>query len=195
MQKKKIKQRMVSVLLTGAVSLGLTACAGTERWKEEVQLSDNRVIVIDRETLREGGGGEWVSNRSGSKPKEHRIHFTNPDEPGKMIDWRTTKKSPKTWPEVPLIFDLESGRPIVYTVVYVSESCEAYSKYVYRDGVWSEETLPERFPERQTNLFLKLGVGMPEFVELRKKQTINSSGSYSRSLRQVGPARKVCGQD
>jgi hypothetical protein len=195
MQKKKIKRVMASVLLAGVVGLSLTGCAGTERWKEEVQLSDNRVVVIDRETLREGGGGEISSNPSGSKPKEHRIHFANPDEPGKLIDWRTTKKSPATWPEVPLIFDLESGRPIVYTVVYVSSVCGVYSKYTYRDGLWNEEALPQKFPERTTNLYLGIGVKMPKFINLEMKNNENNSLGYSKLLKQIGPTPKVCVKD
>jgi len=57
--------------------LGVTmnACSSSENWKEEVQLSDGRIIVVERERLGESGGDEWASNRSGSKPKEYRIRF------------------------------------------------------------------------------------------------------------------------
>ena len=46
---------------------------GSNKWKEEVQLSDGRIITVERELLSEAGGDEWASNRSGSKPKEYRI--------------------------------------------------------------------------------------------------------------------------
>lgn len=60
-------------ITTLALILGmcLTACgAGSEKWKEEVQLSDGKVIVVERELITEGGGDEWANNRSLSKPKE-----------------------------------------------------------------------------------------------------------------------------
>lgn len=56
------------------VGISVSACGlGTEKWKEELQLSDGRVIVIERETLRESGGDEWASNPSGTKPNEYFI--------------------------------------------------------------------------------------------------------------------------
>ncbi len=190
----KLMRLLFSILVMGVTSISVFGCfAGTEKWQEEVQLSDGRVIVVDRETLREGGGGEIVSNRSGTKPKEHRIRFSNPDGSGKMIEWRSTKKSPGTWPEIPLILDMESGYPVVFAVVHISDTCEVYSKYVCRDGVWSEELLPGRFTERMTNLFLKLGVDMPKYVDLKTKIENNKSKSYRKSIRQVGPTRQVCG--
>lgn len=110
-----------------------------------------------------------------------------------MIEWRSTKKSPATWPEFPLILDLESGQPIVYTSVGIGARCEVYSKYIYRNGVWNEEMLSERFAERMTNLFLRNGVDMPKFVDVETKRKGNAEIGYRRSIRQVGPARQVCG--
>lgn len=74
-------------------ALGFLGFANTEKWKEEVQLSDGRIIVVEREILNERGGDEWVSNRSGLKPREYYIRFVLPDESGKTIEWRSTKKS------------------------------------------------------------------------------------------------------
>jgi hypothetical protein len=37
----------------------MSVCSsGSEKWKEEVQLSDGRIIVVERETIRERGGDE-----------------------------------------------------------------------------------------------------------------------------------------
>ena len=192
--KKKITSFFLSILVMGVITTSVFGCfGGTEKWKEEVRLSDGRVINVDRETLREGGGGEIVSNRSGTKPKEHRIRFSNPDGSGKMIEWRSTKKEDQGWPEVPLILDLESGQPIVFASVGIKARCEMYSKYIYRDGVWSEEVLPETFEKRTTNLFIRDGVDMPKFVDLETKRKGNAEIGYSRSLRQVGPTRQICG--
>lgn len=172
---------------------GFLGFGGTEKWKEEVQLSDGRIIVVERETLRERGGGEIASNRSGSKPKEHRIRFVHPDGSGQKIEWRSSKKSPATWPEFPLILDVVSGNPIVYTTVGIRARCEMYSKYIFKGGGWSEEELPGIFEKLTTNLFIKNGVDMPKFVDLETKRKGNADIGYSRSLRQVGPTRQVCG--
>lgn len=167
---------------------------GSEKWKEEVQLSDGRVIVIERETLHERGGAEWASNSSGTTPKERRIRFAHPDGSGKMIEWRSTKTSPHLWPEKPLILDIQSGEPFVFAVVGISEHrCEVYSKYIYHNGGWIEETLPEEFEKRITNLLIRDGRDMPKFVDLETKRKGNAEIGYSRSLRQVGPKLKVCG--
>ena len=192
---KGILGLLVAILIMGTSmnAFGFLGFGGSEKWKEEVQLSDGRIIVVERETLREGGGGEWASNRSGTKPKEHRIRLAYPEGSGKMIEWRSTKKSPATWPEFPLILDLESGQPIVFTSVGIGARCEVYSKYTYRNGAWNEELLSERFAERMTNLFLRNGVDMPKFVDLETKRKGNAEIGYRRSIRQVGPARQVCG--
>lgn len=166
---------------------------GSEKWKEEVQLNDGRIIVIDRETIRESGGDEWAFNRTGTKPKEYRIRFEYPQGSGKQVEWKSTKKSPRTWPEVPLVFDVESERPIIFSLVSISAGCEVYSKYAYRNGSWVEEQLSEQFAQRTTNLFLKLGVDMPSFVDLETKKDVNSSGDYRNAVKQVGPKIKVCG--
>lgn len=191
--------RFVSLSVIGrtllALMLGSTmnACSSSENWKEEVQLSDGRIIVVERETLHEGGGDEWASNRSGTKPKERFIRFAHPDGSGKMIEWRSTKKSPQTWPEKPLIFGIEAGQPIVFSLLAISSGCEIYSKYVYRNGVWIEEALPDKFEQRTSNLFIRDGRDMPQFVDLETKRKGNAEVGYRRSLRQVGPTRQICG--
>jgi hypothetical protein len=171
----------------------MSACSGDQKWKEEVQLSDGRIIVVEREMLTALGGGEWATNRSGIKPKEYRFRFEYPNGSGKIIEWHSTKIDSQTWPEVPLILAMESGQPVVFAIIGISSACEVYSKYVYRNGAWVEEVLPEKFEKQLTNLFLKVGVDMPSFVNLETKRKINSSVDYRRSLKQVGPTLKICG--
>lgn len=193
---KGILVLLIIILTMGVTSMnafGLFGFGGAEKWKEEVQLSDGRIIVIEREMLSERGGDEWASNRSGTKPKGYRIRFAHPDGSGKIIEWRSTKKGPSTWPEIPLILDMESGQPIVFVIVDIRDRCEIYTKYIYRNGIWIEETLLERFEERKTNLFLRVGTDMPKFVDLETKRKVNASKSYRKSIRQVGPTRQVCG--
>ncbi len=178
--------RLMLILFLGA---GLSAC--THTWKEEVQLSDGRVIVIERDQINEGGGDEWALNRSGTKPKEYRIRFEYPIGSGKMIEWRSVKTDDGMWPEVPLIFDVYSGQPTIFTLVAVSICCEIYSKYVYKNGAWVEERLPEHFEQHTTNLFFGNRRDMPSFLNLEEKARRNSGSGYRQSLKQVGPSLKV----
>ncbi len=166
---------------------------GSEKWKEEVRLSDGRVIVVERELISEAGGDEWASNRSGSKPKEYRIRFSHPDRAQEKIEWRSTKISPQTWPEIPLVFDIESGKPVVFSIVAISAGCEIYSKYILQNGVWIEEVLPEQFVQRTTNLLFGSHKDMPTFVNLEDKRTRNNYIGVRKALMRVGPNHKVCG--
>jgi len=166
---------------------------GDLSWKEEVQLNDGRVIVIERDQINESGGDEWALNRGGGKPKEYRIRFASPDGTGKVIEWRSIKKSPRTWPEVPLFFDFISGQPTVFTLVAISAGCEVYSKYVYLNSGWAEEPLPERFEPHATNLLFGTQKNMPSFLNLAGKAERNSDSGYRQALKQIGPNLKVCG--
>jgi hypothetical protein len=191
--RQTLLKRITKMGLILMMGVSMNACSSSEHWKEEVQLSDGRIIVVERERLGERGGDEWASNRSGTKPKEYRIRFAHPDGSGKMIEWRTTKIDSQTWPEIPLILDMESGQPVVFAIVAISSGCEVYSKYIYQNGIWIEEALPEKFEQRMTNLFLRIGVDMPKFVNLETKRKRNAEPGYSKSLKQVGPTRQVCG--
>lgn len=170
------------------LTMVVTMSACSKNWKEEVQLSDGRVIVVERELLTESGGDEWAVNRSGSKPKEHRIKFEYPA--GQLVEWRSIKKSPQTWPEIPLIFDMDAGQPVVFSIVAIDATGGIYSKYVYRNGAWIEEMLPEKFEKQLTNLFLKFSAGISN-VNLETKRKMNSSVDFRQYLKQVGPNRQV----
>ena len=181
----------IGLILTLGVSMN--ACgSGSNNWKEEVQLSDGRVIVVERETIREAGGDEWASNRSGSKPKEYRIRFAYPEASGKTIEWRSKKMSPQTWPEVPLVFDITLGKPTIFSLVAISIGCKVFSKYVYQNGAWIEEPLTEQFAQGTTNLLIFDDKDMHPFINLETKRKKNAD-SHTQGFRQAGPARKVCG--
>jgi len=178
---------LMSVLTLGGVIGCMSLFPPTEKWKEEVQLSDGRIIVIERELKYERGGGEWAHNRRGIKPAEFRIRFVYPEGSEQIIEWRSSKKY-RTYPEIPLILDFESGHPIVFSIVNASDASEAYSKYIYKNDLWVEEALPDEGIEvRATNLFLGVGVGMVDLEAKRK-----DASKYRRpAVRQVGPTRKV----
>mgnify|MGYP000846839416 CR=1 FL=1 len=173
------------------VAMGLNACSRSS-WKEEVQLSDGRVIVVERQTYYESGGGEWAHNRTLSKPKEERILFSNPNGSGQVIEWRSTKLSPAGWPENPLILDIEASVPIVFSIGVTSTGCSQYFKYRYINGMWAEEVLPFRFESRKTNLYLRDGGDISK-VTLEEKHNRNDSVDYPKWAKQVGPSLHVCG--
>ena len=182
------------VLILGA---SLTACgAGSEKWKEEVQLSDGKVIVIERELLMANGGDELaVDNRSNFSPKEYHIQLSDPNDPSKTIKWHSIKKDTSTFPESPLILDILSGQVTIYTSLAVGAGCQMYSKYLYKDGAWIEEKLPPAFEQRVTNLFVYRGKDVQRFVDLKTKQEIVSkhySADRSDRFDLVGPEHPNC---
>ena len=192
----KLLQNWLRVL--GRIAMGiclplsLTACGEMkENWSEEVALSDGRIIVVEREIVRERGGDEWALNRSGTKPKEYRIRFKNSDISGEMVEWLSTKKSPGTWPEHPLILDRESGQFVVFSTVFNSGGCHIYSKYLFKNGVWVEEALPQKFPARTSNLLIHDYKDRPGFINLATKRKRNADVTADAFIR-VGPMHPYC---
>ncbi len=177
----------------GILIIGLCVSACSDNWKEVVLLHDGRTLTVERELISESGGDEWASNRSGSKAKEYVIRFANPDQSGKPVEWRSIKKSPQTYPEVPLVLDMESGKPVVFTIVHISPGCEVYSRYVHQDGQWIEEFLPEQFSPQSTNLLFGSTKDLPLLVSLEEKRIRNNFIGVRNGLLQVGPTRKICG--
>ncbi|MGA7180533.1 MAG: hypothetical protein WBX11_13225 [Thiobacillaceae bacterium] len=181
----------VSLMILGG---GLSACLGnsTIKWKEQVQLSDGRVIVVEREAIYVGGGDELTLNPGGTKINQYRIRFASTDGSGKTIEWRATKKDDRMYPEVPLLLDMPNGQPTVYTLVAISNGCEVYSKYIYQNGAWIEESLPEQFRQLTANLWFGSKRDIPKLLTLTEKKSRNTDG-YRRAVKQIGPNRKVCG--
>lgn len=184
---------------------GMSACTGTSDidWKEEVRLSDGRIVVIERAvTLLGGASRSFLPEMGTGKSDEHRIRFASSAGIGKAIEWHSTKRDYLTYPETPLVFELDSSsQPIIFTivgpVVSTTPPCAKYSKYIYRNGVWTEEALPEKFDQLATNLWL---VQFPEkryapkLLTLAEKRKLNPIDEYAPAFRQVGPAPKACGK-
>lgn len=164
-------------------------------WNEEVQLSNGKVIVVERELIREGGGDEWAANPSGTKPKEYRIQFTDPNDSKKIVEWHSTIKTSDTWPEIPLILDIISGQLTVFSTYSISGGCLMYNKYLYQNGAWVDEKLPPTFEQRTTNLFISRKKDFKKFIDLKTKQEIVSkhySADRSDRYDQVGPTHPNC---
>ena len=184
-------KRVVKLGMILMMGVSMSACSGDQRWKEEVQLSDGRVIVVERELLTEFGGDEWALNRSGSKPKEYRIRFEYPEKSGKMIEWRSTKIDVQTWPELPMVLDIESGLPVVFSDVGNSAGCHMYAKYIYQNGTWVEEPLPPQFEKRATNLLIFESRNKQRFFDLETKRKNNADVTLQ-IFKQVGPKHPYC---
>jgi hypothetical protein len=103
------------------------------------------------------------------------------------------KKDSQTYPEVPLVFDLPAGQPTVFSLIGISRACEVYSKYVYQNGSWVEEPLPEQFGQLTTNLLFASKRDLPKLLSLAEKSQRNAEPGHRRALKQIGPTRKVCG--
>jgi len=103
--------------LSVIVGISVSGCSGGSiNWQEEVKLSDGRIIVVDREAIYVSGGDEWASNREGVKIDGEGIRFVSLDAPNTAVVWKSTKKSPMTYPEQPLIFDLPNNEPTVFFI-------------------------------------------------------------------------------
>jgi hypothetical protein len=185
--------KTIALALTLGVSL---AGCGGYHWKEEVQLSDGKVIIVERELITEGGGDEWAANSSLSKPKEYRIQFADPNDSKKMIEWHSIKKDISTWPEIPLILDMLQGKLVVFSAIFTPGGCLMYNKYLYKNGVWMEEKLPPTFEQRATNLFVfGSNKGFKKYIDVKTKLAIiNEHGGYYPYARydQVGPTHPNC---
>jgi hypothetical protein len=205
MQRKTTMKRWLAAISLAILGGGMSACTSTSdiSWKEEVQLSDGRVVVIEREvTLIGGASRPFLPEMGTGKFDEERIRFAISDGSGKDIEWRSTKRDYLTYPETPLVFELDSSsQPIILTIVgpvaATTPPCAKYSKYIFRNGVWTEEALPERFDQLATNLWL---VRFPEkryapkLLTLAEKRKLNPTDECAPAFRQVGPSPSACGK-
>ena len=183
----KVFKTIGLALILGA---SLSACGGSEKWKEEVQLSDGEVIVVERELVLESGGDEWASNRKGAKPKERYIRFTDTNDSKKKIEWRSLKKDISTRPEIPLILDVMPGQWVIFSTIPKPNGCLMYNKYLYQNGIWVEEKLPPTFEQRATNLYVFQNEGL-SYIDLNKKRE-NIADIRNDRLVQVGPTHPNC---
>ena len=137
-----------------ALGISLSACAGltqsTKGWKEEVQLHDGRVMVVER--VFNLGGYPTLDARERALLDET-ISFTLP-ESNKRISWRTEFRNDLPEPNgaSPLLLDVVRGVPYLATS---PAGCIAYNKwgrpnppyvlFKYSNDAW-QRIRPEEFP-------------------------------------------------
>ncbi|NOU01128.1 MAG: hypothetical protein HOO95_06095 [Gallionella sp.] len=96
-----------------------------------------------------------------------------------------------TWPEKPLILDVESGVFALFSDVFSSAGCHIYIKYLYRDSIWVEEPLPPEFEKRATNLLILQSNNRQSFFDLEAKHK-NNLDVRIQDYKQVGPKHPYC---
>ena len=183
-------RRLVSALL---ICLALAGCDSTVKWREEVKLSTGEIITIDRE-VKHRGGGAALPQGQGTIPREHLIRFRYPAQTGPLIEWRSTKLSPATYAELPLVLDLGADKAwFIFTRHLPNEGCIQYMKYQSKNGAWTEPPLAEDIDTHPTNLFLAADSNEIEgLISIAEKAQENASMGYPKHLRKVGPKKKLC---
>ncbi|MHB1184439.1 MAG: hypothetical protein ACYC4A_07040 [Desulfobulbia bacterium] len=115
--------RLVVASCALLVCLSLVGCEKKVTWQEEVKLSTGETITIDREVRHAGGGAAWPQGQ-GSIPREHIIRFRYPAQTGKFIEWRSTKLSPATYAELPLVLDIGADKTwYIFTKIAINAGC------------------------------------------------------------------------
>ena len=186
--------RLVVATCALLICLSLAGCEKKVAWQEEVNLSTGETITIDREVRHAGGGAAWPQGQ-GSIPREHIIRFRYPAQTGPFIEWHSTKLSPATYAELPLVLDIGKDKTwYIFTKIAINAGCTEYMKYQFGNGIWVETQLAEDIETHPANLFLGAGGGnIKGLITLIEKAKENSSLGYNPFLKQVGPKRKICG--
>lgn len=185
-------------LVLSAFIVLVSACSKTVTWTEEVKLSADQTLIIERETHHIPGGGE-VLRSSGWRPEYYIIRFkyNYPPRQNLEIEWRTTKWDAERVmePEMPLVLDFNlEGMPFIITMHGLRGFCYEYLRYVYRDDGWHEDSLPAEFEPIPANLFLGASrLDLPKKVTLELKRQVNTDISYRKRLKQIGPKQSACG--
>lgn len=100
-----IVRKIVGAVLALVLLAQLQGC-GTYRWTEDVELSDGRVITVQR-TQTYGGGGGIGSSCGACVLESTRVRF---ELDGKAYDWRNSKSG---YSFTPMILDVVDGMPVL----------------------------------------------------------------------------------
>ncbi|MYM21077.1 hypothetical protein GTP46_00235 [Duganella sp. FT135W] len=179
------------LLLLILVYVSLVACTKSpSQWQEEVKLSSGETIVITRQTDYVSGGGEWASNPDLSRADIRHLKFTFPLNSSQPVEWHSQPEPGGLYPESPLIFDIESGVPVVIAVGSVSRECPEYRRYAHLSTGWQRQPLSAADWQRATNLLIDSS--NEYLITLEQKQKLNETGAYSKRIRTIDPSVKAC---
>jgi hypothetical protein len=141
------KINAIGFCLSACLSLSAYSGEKTVHWKQEVQLQDGRVIIMDRTSVQTGK----IIPENVSMEKSQSITFVNPDT-NEKVAWDIPKGL------LPYALDFDDKTPYLvltsYTVAdYNNWNCPSppYLIYRYQDHGWNSipiEQLPSRFEKR-----------------------------------------------
>lgn len=190
------------------------------KWQEEVKFSTGEVIVVERETRFKGGGNPFQGAADLMT-----MRFRNPLDAKEMIEWRTVRYGARNYappempfardvgpgkggphitgysPEIPLLLDMEKDMKRLVLITRssgMSEGCDEYFRYRYKNGAWSDDMLPEVFETRPSNLLLGADeISTPAQITLDFKRKFEADyhrwTRYDIRFQKVGPDRCLCG--
>lgn len=176
----------------------LSSCFGksTYRWKEEVQLHDGRVIVIER-SVRTGEVPVEIGQPPGES--DYTLRFKNSD--GKSVTWESSKSLR------PMTLDFVDGVPyVVATGItgndYARHGCPKppYVIFEFKSGSWERITY-EQLPKsvRRANLYSsptrkdRLGAVKSGFVTVQNvKDSHLGLDSFYKEVRADMPMPLAC---
>lgn len=185
-----IIQKMQRLSAATLCLLLLSCSKPPAEWQEEVKLSSGRVTIISRQTDYVSGGAEWAQNPDLHTPDIRHLRFTYPVDSGSQVEWRSQPESRGLYPETPLVFDLESGAPIVIAVGSRSKECPEYRRYIYLNSTWQRQPLLARDWGRKSNLLFDSS--NEYLITLEKKEQMNAPGSYAKWLKKIDPSVDGC---
>ncbi|MDB5801578.1 MAG: hypothetical protein JWL63_2517 [Rhodocyclales bacterium] len=165
-----MKKLMSFVLVLSA--LLASACSGTKKtdWKEEVQLADGSVIVVQRSAQAKGFGE--MGGPSGLRDLKESLQVVSSPYP-----------MPPSWNDIyaPILLDYDVSKKEWFLVAtfYMCEDWRRlgrpkspYLEYRVRNGEWARVSLDPKLFERDTNLLTGPNFidGEPEVLRLPEKQ-------------------------
>jgi hypothetical protein len=122
-------RRVLVILAIGAL---LTGCERTNRWQEEVQLSDGTVLKVDRAVSYRAPSGP-LGQPIGRRALEERLSFADPGT-GRHVEWHESRRT---------VFWLDRIDTQVWVVARISTPCESgfghlplWQAYLLRGNEW-----------------------------------------------------------
>ncbi|MEO8331337.1 MAG: hypothetical protein ABI479_02815 [Gallionella sp.] len=176
------------------IAVILSAYSSTMNWKEEVQLHDGQIIVVER-FYNLGNKPTWESRERAAL--DETVTISLPVTNKKIIwknDFRDSQPEPSS---LNLIrFDVVKGVPYIATY---PAGCIAYNKwgrpnppqvlFKYEDEKWKRITLAE-FPAELINSHANVVVGRPKTSLLKSFYTVEGVNAENREIDE-GPYKTI----
>jgi hypothetical protein len=163
---------ILRVLFALGLGLLLASCERTNRWQEEVQLSDGTVLKLDRAVSYRAPSGP-LGQPIGRRALEERLSFADPDT-GRHVEWHESRRT---------VFWLDRIDTQVWLVARLSTPCESgfghlplWQVYLLRGDQW-EAVDPAGAPVVQARNLLTTAYPVTKqlrYVPLSDKRRLNA---------------------